>query len=155
MTRLVLDAYLPYRLSVASNKVSTLIARAYQARFGLTIPQWRLLAVLSEGEALSQQGLVSRTAMDKVTVSRAAAALAARGLVTRGDNPDDGRAVRLRLSGEGRAIVAEVAPVALSLEAALTRALGPADADRLHDLLRALEAGAEALSHATGETGED
>ena len=46
---LVLSKYLPYRLSVASNKASGLIARAYQARFGLTIWEWRVIAVLGEG----------------------------------------------------------------------------------------------------------
>ena len=66
-----LDGYLPYRLSVASNAVSRLIARAYEDRFGLTIPQWRLIAVLAEDGPLTQQAIGSRTVMDKVTVSRA------------------------------------------------------------------------------------
>ena len=70
---LKLDAYLPYRLSVASNAVSSLIARAYHDRFGLTIPQWRLLSVLQEDGGLTQGQIVTRTVMDKVTVSRAAA----------------------------------------------------------------------------------
>ena len=38
-TPLRLDDYLPYRLSVAANAVSQLIARAYVERFGLTVPQ--------------------------------------------------------------------------------------------------------------------
>ena len=54
---LQLDAYLPYRLSVASNAVSRLIARAYEGRFGLSVPEWRLLAVLAEGEGLTQNAL--------------------------------------------------------------------------------------------------
>ena len=49
-----LDSYLPYRLSVASNAVSGLIARAYEDRFGLTIPQWRLVCVLAEEGGLTQ-----------------------------------------------------------------------------------------------------
>ena len=67
-----LDSYLPYRLSVASNAVSGLIARAYEDRFGLTIPQWRLVCVLAEEGGLTQVQIVARTVMDKVTVSRAA-----------------------------------------------------------------------------------
>ena len=55
--RLQLDSYLPYRLSVASNAVSGLIARAYEDRFGLSIPQWRLVCVLAEDGGLSQAGL--------------------------------------------------------------------------------------------------
>ena len=61
---LILDAYLPYRLSVASNAVSGLIARAYQDRFGLSVPQWRLICVLAEDGGLTQNQLVARTVMD-------------------------------------------------------------------------------------------
>ncbi|MFN9926969.1 MAG: hypothetical protein ACK53I_08530, partial [Phenylobacterium sp.] len=61
---LELDQYLPYRLSVASNAVSGLIARAYEDRFGLTIPQWRLLCVLAEDGGLTQVQIVSRQAFD-------------------------------------------------------------------------------------------
>ncbi|HEY9219901.1 MAG TPA: MarR family winged helix-turn-helix transcriptional regulator, partial [Phenylobacterium sp.] len=71
-----LDDYLPYRLSLASNAVSRLIARAYEDRFGLKIPEWRVLCVLAEGGAVAPGELVARTGMDKVTVSRAAQALA-------------------------------------------------------------------------------
>ena len=66
---LQLDSYLPYRLSVASNAVSGLIARAYEDRFGLSIPQWRLICVLAEDGPATQGQLVARTVMDKVTVS--------------------------------------------------------------------------------------
>ena len=58
---LQLDAYLPYRLSVASNAVSSLIARAYHDRFGLTVPQWRLICVLKEDGGLTQGQIVTRT----------------------------------------------------------------------------------------------
>src|SRR6202012_27001 len=80
---LKLDAYLPYRLSVASNAVSGLIARAYQDRFALTVPQWRLGCGVQEDGGLTQGQLVTRTVMDKVTVSRAAQGLLARHLVQR------------------------------------------------------------------------
>lgn len=148
MSRLRLDAYLPYRLSVASNKVSALIARAYEARFGLGIPQWRLLAVLSEAGGQTQSALVQRTAMDKVTVSRAAQTLVRRGLVQRAADPADRRAVRLDLSPAGLEIVRDVAPLALALEAELLAGLGPDGIERLDRALRALEAKAEALSAA-------
>jgi len=101
---LKLDAYLPYRLSVASNAVSGLIARAYQDRFGLTIPQWRLVCVLAEDGPRTQAQLVARTVMDKVTVSRAAQGLARRRFVERSDHHADGRSHVLALTEEGRAL---------------------------------------------------
>src|SRR3954452_19260478 len=93
-----LDSYLPYRLSVASNAVSRLIARAYEDRFGLTIPQWRLIAVLVEEGPLTQQAIGARTVMDKVTVSRATRGLAKRKLVQRARHDADGRSHHVMLS---------------------------------------------------------
>lgn len=146
MKPLNLESYLPYRLSVASNKVSALIAKAYEVRFGLTIPQWRLLAILSEGAPLSQQSLVSRTAMDKVTVSRAAQALITRGLVQSRPSEKDRRAVELSLTAAGISIVQEVAPVALAFEKSLIEAIGAPAAERLDIMLRKLEDQAEKLA---------
>ena len=144
-----LDTYLPYRLSVASNKVSALIAKAYEVRFGLTIPQWRVLAVLANGLAMSQQTLVARTAMDKVTVSRAVAAMVTRGLIVRRDSARDRRAVALTLSETGNAIVAEVGPVALAFEKSLIDAIGTSAAERLEAMLRKLEEQADRLATET------
>jgi DNA-binding MarR family transcriptional regulator len=146
MKPLNLESYLPYRLSVASNKVSALIAKAYEVRFGLTIPQWRLLAIVSEGAPLSQQSLVSRTAMDKVTVSRAAQALIMRGLVQSRPSEKDRRAVELSLTAAGISIVQEVAPVALAFEKSLIEAIGASAAERLEIMLRKLEDQAEKLA---------
>jgi DNA-binding MarR family transcriptional regulator len=143
-----LDGYLPYRLSVAATAVSELIAKAYQARFGLTIPQWRLMAVLGEGGPMTQQALCARTMMDKVTVSRAAQALTQRGLTARDPNAADGRSHRLSLTMDGAALYAEIAPSALAYEARLLEAFTPADQAAAHDLLRRLEAAALALTRA-------
>ena len=90
-----LDAYLPYRLSVASNAVSGLIARAYQDRFALTIPQWRLICVLAEDGPSTQGHVVARTVMDKVTVSRAAQGLLKRRLVSRREHFQSSHSVRV------------------------------------------------------------
>ena len=72
---LVLEDFLPYRLSVLSNTVSTAIAGAYHERFGLSIPEWRVLCILAMTPDLSAAEVAQRTAMDKVAVSRATASL--------------------------------------------------------------------------------
>ena len=143
---LKLDDYLPYRLSVAANAVSELIARAYKARFGITIPQWRLIAVLGEDGPSTQAHLCARTVMDKVTVSRAAAALVDRGLVSRAPNRDDGRSHRLGLTAAGAALYAEVAPLALAYEAELLESFSGPELAAAQDLLRRLECAAYALT---------
>jgi len=142
---LALDDYLPFRLSVASNAVSRLIARAYEDRFGLTIPQWRLMAVLAEG-ALTPQAIVSRTAMDKVTVSRAARDLLTRRLVERTASATDRRSHTLCLSAAGARLHGEIAPLARAYEAALLAGLAPAEVAQLKRLLLRLEAAAARLS---------
>ncbi len=135
-----LPSYVPYRLSVTSNKASRLIAKAYQARFGLTIWEWRVIAVLGEGASLTAQAVCEATAMDKVSVSRAIRALDERGLVTRIRNAQDRRASDISLTAEGRAIYADVAPLALDYEQKLLAAFSDEERDQLMSLLDKLEA---------------
>lgn len=149
---LVLARFLPYRLSILSNRVSNAIAKAYSARFGLTIPQWRTLAVLGEAKRapLTATEVTQATEMDKVTVSRAVAGLLERGLVRRSASPDDGRARMLELTREGRAIYDEVAPIALAYEARLLKALTGAERASLDALLKKLAAAAAELEPEAG-----
>jgi DNA-binding MarR family transcriptional regulator len=128
-----LAGFLPYQLSVASNAVSDLIAERYRKRFALKIPEWRVMAILGDhgvgsdgaGGAMTQRALTAATLMDKVAVNRAVKVLEERGLVARVPNPVDGRSHLLELTGEGRAIHAEVMPLALATERDLLAGLDP------------------------------
>lgn len=142
MPALKLDQFLPYRLSIASNRVSGAIASAYQALFGLKIPEWRLVAVLAEGAGATQQALGVATRMDKVTVSRAAATLVERGLVERRPNAGDQRSHVLALTATGRTLYDEVAPKALELEARLFADFSAAERKTFRAMLDRLEASA-------------
>jgi DNA-binding MarR family transcriptional regulator len=141
-----LDSYLPYRLSVASNAVSRLIARAYEDRFGLTIAQWRLVAVLAEDGPLTQQAIGARTVMDKVTVSRATQGLVQRKLVQKAPHDADGRSHHVALSKAGTRLYSEISPVALEYEARLLRHFDPAAVESLKQFLLQLERAAAELS---------
>lgn len=137
-----LEHFLPYRLSVLSNRISQDIARLYAERFDLGVTEWRLLAVLGRYPGLSASELAERTAMDKVAVSRAVASLLAAGRITRDTHGADRRRSVLDLSEEGQRVYAEVAPAALAYERRLLSNLGPADRSelsRLIDLLGAAE----------------
>jgi DNA-binding MarR family transcriptional regulator len=134
-----LDSYLPYRLSVASNAVSRLIARAYEDRFGLTIPQWRLIAVLAEDGPLTQQAIGVRTVMDKVTVSRATQGLVKRRLVERAPHDADGRSHHVMLSKAGERLYEEISPMALEYEARLLQQFDPAAVESMKQFLLHLE----------------
>ena len=143
---LKLDNFLPYLLSTASNAVSNRVARTYQARFGLDIPQWRLLAVLAETQGLTQQELCARTLMDKVTVSRAAHALVSRGLASRSPHSRDGRSHVLVLTVEGRRLVSDVAPAALAMEQVLFEAFTAKEMTQFAAFLNRVRSRAEVFS---------
>jgi DNA-binding MarR family transcriptional regulator len=144
---LELDRFLPYRLSVLSNRISGAIAREYSQRFALGVTEWRVMAVLGRYPELSAGEVAQRTAMDKVAVSRAVASLLEAGRLQRDIHGGDRRRSVLRLSPAGHAIYDEVAPLALAFERSL---LGEMDAAerallfRLLDRLDELELRAEA-----------
>ena len=136
--RLVLDKFVPYRLSVLTNQVSGAIAGHYSDRFGLSIPEWRVMAVLGEASGLSAREVATRTAMDKVQVSRAVASLIATRRIRRSSDSKDGRVTRLSLTRTGRKIYDEIVPLALELEALLLSALTADERSILDRLLTKL-----------------
>lgn len=138
--KLTLAEFLPYQLSITSNAVSDLIARAYRGRFALKIPEWRLMAVLGELPLATQRELVAATAMDKVTVNRASKALEDRGLIGRAPNAADGRSHHLALTETGRELYEQIVPLALSVEAELEKILGSGEAKALENMLAQLRA---------------
>lgn len=136
--RLELDRFLPYQLSVLTNRVSDAIARQYSERFDLTIPEWRVMAALGNTPGLSASEVAARTAMDKVQVSRAVANLVENGRVERGSDAQDGRITRLALSPRGQAIYHQVAPLALDLEARLIATLSADERKSLDAIMHKL-----------------
>jgi DNA-binding MarR family transcriptional regulator len=135
---LSLDGFLPYRLSVLSNAVSRRIADIYEREFELSVWQWRIIAVLGERNNLTSTEVAQRTLMDKPTVSRAAASLIERGILTRTIDEGDRRRAPLALTDEGLAIYAAVIPRALACERELIDALSESEAATLHSLLSRL-----------------
>ncbi|MCS6947129.1 MAG: MarR family winged helix-turn-helix transcriptional regulator [Steroidobacteraceae bacterium] len=135
---LQLARFLPFRLSVLSNVVSGAIAAGYAARFNLTIPEWRVVAVLAETPGLSAAEVAARTAMDKVAVSRAVRGLLAKRRITRTPSRHDRRRSRLSLTRAGRQLYAQVAPLALAYERALLAPLAAQERAQLDAILRKL-----------------
>lgn len=134
-----LEHFLPYRLSVLSNRISQDIARLYADRFELGITEWRVLAVLGRRDGLSAREVAERTAMDKVAVSRAVASLLAAGRIERETHGDDRRRSVLRLSPAGRAIYEDVAPMALAYQRRLLEGLDETQRAALFRLLDLME----------------
>ena len=146
---LQLDRFLPYRLSVLSNLVSSAIAGSYSSRFGISIPEWRVMAVLAMQPELSAAQVAERTAMDKVAVSRAVSSLLEKGRIERSVSPGDRRRSILKLSAEGTRIYREVVPLALRHEQSLLDVLDAADRDALERILDTLLGRARTLGDQT------
>ncbi len=142
---LTLDAFLPYRLSVLANSVSRAIARLYAERFDLTIPEWRVMAVLGSCAPLSANQVAERTAMDKVRVSRAVARLLRSGRIDRRPDAADRRRSLLRLSRQGNDIYEKIVPLARAVESKLVTALDTDERRALDDVMRKLQARARDL----------
>lgn len=123
---LILEEFLPYRLSVLSHTISTTIARVYEKRFGISIPEWRVIAILGRFPGLSAVEVAERTMMDKVAVSRAVTKLIKTGRIHREFADADRRRSILNLSEEGRKVHNEIAPLALAFERDLLQGI---DAD--------------------------
>ena len=153
--QLELKHFLPYRLSVLSNRISSAIAREYSQRFGLGVTEWRVMAVLGRNRGLSANQVAQRTAMDKVAVSRAVASLLTAGRLLREFDDNDRRRSVLRLSEAGYAVYDEVAPLALEFENHVLGGMSGEERDmlfRLLDRLDELELNAERIVLEHGST---
>ncbi|PZW39426.1 DNA-binding MarR family transcriptional regulator [Humitalea rosea] len=141
---MALHEFLPYRISVVAEAVSNLFAARYQERFGLTIPEWRVMAVVGENTSQTTQQVIERTGMDRVRVSRAVIRLADKGLLDRMVHHRDHRAQILQLTRSGQAVYQQIVPLAREMQAALASALTAAEVAQLDGILtkigqRALE----------------
>ena len=132
---LILEEFLPYRLARLSSTVSTTIARAYDKEFGLTIPEWRVIAVLGRFPGLSAVEVAEQTFLDKVAVSRAVTKLIKSGRIDRQFADADRRRSILNLSSKGREVHDGVAKLALKFEDDLLAGLDEADVEQFNDVM--------------------
>jgi DNA-binding MarR family transcriptional regulator len=133
-----LDQFLPYLVNVLANRLSRELAGVYEARFGISIPEWRVIAHLSQHEDVSVREIHQRVDMDKAKVSRAAARLEAVGFIEKTGNKGDRRLVALRLTRKGRRLFTEIEPLALAYERESLATLSKSEEATLRSLLNKL-----------------
>ena len=142
---LILENFLPYRLAVLSNTVSTTVARAYDKRFGVSIPEWRVIAVLGRFPGLSAVEVAGRTLLDKVAVSRAVTKLIKNGRIDREFADADRRRSILNLSEEGKKLHDEIAQLALQFERDLLQGFSADELENLNSIMERLLARASLI----------
>ena len=138
-----LSNFLPYRLSVLSNTVSRNIADLYDREFGISIWQWRVMAVLGENSGITATEIGQVTAMDKVAVSRAVSGLLDSGHIARKASAEDARRAILSLTPKGKTVYDKIVPIALEAERNLVEALSPDERTQLGSLMEKLSRAAE------------
>jgi len=125
--QLKLEAFLPYRLNVVASTVSQALSRIYAERYGIGVPEWRVLVTLGQYEMMTGKSIGAHSHMHKTKVSRAVALLEKRKLIARHVNRADLRESFLTLTPAGRAMYEELAPIALEFAARLSEAMEPVD----------------------------
>lgn len=146
-----LDEFLPYLLNVLASRASNDLARVYAARFGISIPEWRVIAHLARNREVSVREIRRRVDMDKSKVSRAATRLEEAGLIEKRVNTGDRRLVKLSLSRKGRRLYEQIAPLALAYERRLLATLSPAEAAAFRALVDRLLAETVPPAHEPGD----
>ena len=143
---LILEDFLPYRLAVLSHTVSNKIASVYEERFKVSVPEWRVIAILGRFPGLSAVEVAQRTMLDKVAVSRAVTKLIKNGRLDREFADADRRRSILNLSEAGRRVHDEIAPLALRFERDLLHGISADDYERFNRVMERLVARARMLS---------
>jgi DNA-binding MarR family transcriptional regulator len=141
-SRLDLFRFLPFRLNRLAAEVSSALSGEYRTRYGLDIPEWRVLATLGfRNDACSAQYISDCTRTHKSTISRAVTALMERQIVERVENEADRREFRLRLTRKGRLLYEELIPRLLRKEQDILSCLSAQEKKQFATLLGKIEHG--------------
>ncbi len=135
-----LGTYLPFRLTVLSNRLTRRVSRFYSERFRLSAPEWRTMAVLGQNGPMTANLVIQQTTMDKVRVSRAVARLLKAGYITRDSDPADRRRAVLALTPAGLDIYRQIVPLVQEVEAEVMSDLTREERAHLEAALGKLEA---------------
>ncbi len=141
-----LEQYLPYRLSILSNRVSSIIAQAYKDKFGLSITEWRIMAVLGEYPGVSADEVSSKTQIEKSIISRAVQKLLSRHLINREVHAMDRRRQHLTLTETGKDVYSQIIPLSYDYEESLVACLNETEIKQLNKLIDKLSLHAEGIS---------
>lgn len=142
---LKLERFLPYRLSILSNKISGIGAKSYKDKFALSITEWRIMAVLGEYPGVSADEVSLKTQIEKSILSRAISKLIKRNLIERKIAPDDRRRSEISLSETGITVYQEIVPLSYDYEEALLSCLSSAEREKFSELIDRLYKHADEL----------
>ncbi len=132
---LTLERFLPYRLSILSNKVSAIVAETYRDKFALSIVEWRIMAVLGEYPGVSADQVSTKTQIEKSILSRALNKLLQRNLIKRDFDSNDRRRSILALTRTGLSVYDEIVPVSFKYQRELLKCFSGREQQQLSELI--------------------
>lgn len=119
-----LERYLPYRFTVLAARLSAELAKQYKTKYGISMPEWRVLLNVGYTADLSVRDIEKRVSLEKSKVSRAVTKLEAKGYLTKSVDADDRRLLKLALTEQGAELLGELIPIAESFQSQLHLVLG-------------------------------
>ncbi len=140
-----LNSYFPFLVRIYYRAVSSSVEQVYSPRFGLSVSEWRTMAILGPYRALSASEIVEESSMDKVNVSRAIARLREKEFLKRDIDGDDRRRSVVRLTQRGRESYEALIPMVLEIEENLLDGLSSEERETLISLMEKVRLNAERL----------
>ncbi len=134
------EEFLLFRLSSVSRRVANACAEVYLAEFGITVPEWRLMAQIGRFGSISAKDIAEKISMDRVAISRAAAKCLADKLISESPHPADRRSKVLSFTPKGKALYKSVIPRACELANVIESGLTKTEAKLLKVLLDKVDA---------------
>lgn len=133
-----LDHLLGYLLALAELPTAAAFRRHVGQAFDLRPVEFTLLMLLHSSQSASATQIRHALRLPAPHVTTLVDRLAERGLLQRGRDPHDGRAVRISLTTAGDALATRLQPVAAHMEDEVQAALTPAERTTLRRLLKKL-----------------
>jgi len=130
-----LETFLPYRLSITSNKISAIIADTYKDKFAISITEWRIMAILGSNPGSSADEVSAKTQIEKSILSRAISKLLQRNLIEREFDEEDRRRSILTLSNTGTSVYNEIVPISYDYEQRFLACFSDQEQDQFRQLL--------------------
>ena len=143
-----LNDYIPCQLATLTQSIMRSVAALFEDRYGISLPEWKVLAIIRDKPSLSAVAVSRLAQMDTVAVSRAVTKLIDRRLVIRELDSEDRRRSVLNVSAEGRELQDQIAPLASELEASLLEDLSEEEQRVFEKAIRVLHSKAKVFTDA-------
>ncbi len=143
-----LNNYIPCQLATLTQSIMRSVTSLFDDRYGISLPEWKVLAIIRDKPGLSAVAVARLAQMDTVAVSRAVTKLLDRDLVIRELDTEDRRRSVLDVSAAGLELHDQIAPLASKLEASLLEELSEEEQRVFAKAIRVLHSKAKVITDA-------